>query len=77
MEARADHILDLRAFINSFSLLKVRQAFRAMKNEDTIEILTEDIKIKNDIFRVLTDSRYKTILIEEDGSTCRILLRKT
>ncbi len=77
MEPQIDHTLDLRTFIKPFSLLKVTQVFRSAKKGEIIQILTENSKIKDDLFKILPSSSYHLIGITEDGSGCRILFRRT
>ena len=77
LEPKTDHILDLRTFIKPFSLLKVTQVFRAAKREEVIEIIMEDLKIKNDLFKILPVSHYQLIDIKEEKSICRIFFMKT
>ncbi len=65
MEKKPDHILDIRRSIPPISLLKVSQAFRAMKKQETIEILCGDIDTRTDIFKVLPPFSYELLLLEE------------
>ena len=65
MKKEPDHILDIRESIPPISLLKVSQAFRAMKKRETIEILCGDIDTRTDIFKVLPQFSYELVLVEE------------
>ena len=65
MEKTPDHILDIRRSIPPISLLKVSQVFRAMKKQETLEILCGDLDTRTDIFKVLPPFSYELILVEE------------
>lgn len=65
MKPRADHYLDLREAIPPISLLKVTQAFRAMKADEILEILGRDPDTRTDIFKIIPDFAYELIVIEE------------
>ena len=76
---KPDHILDIRKAIHPISLLKVSQVFRAMKEQETLEILCQDYDTRTDIFKVLPSSSYELILMEElekDEPTLRVQVKK-
>ena len=77
----ADYTLDFRGSITSITLLKLTQAFMAMKPGEIIEIQGIDPDTEQDLFRVLPESSYE--LISEDvpennnaEGFYRILIRK-
>ena len=79
MDKKPDHILDLRGSIPPISLLKVSQAFRAMEEQEVLEILCRDLDTRTDIFKVLPSFSYELILMEElnaDGSSFRFQMKK-
>ena len=79
MEKKPDHILDIRRSIPPISLLKVSQAFRAMKKREIIEILCGDTDTRTDIFKVLPPLSYKLVLVEEleeEGIFFRVQMKK-
>ena len=76
MESRKSIILDLNGIIHPLALLKVSEAFRNIKKGENLEILTESNEIREDIFRVLNDSRYDLIENSEKEFVYRIILRK-
>ncbi len=79
MDKKPDHILDIRSSIPPISLLKVSQAFRAMKKKETIEILCGDIETRTDLFKVLPPLSYELVLVEEleeEDSLFRVRMKK-
>lgn len=79
MDKKPDHILDIRRSIPPISLLKVSQAFRAMKKKETIEILCGDNDTRTDIFKVLPPLSYKLVLVEEledENTLFRVQIKK-
>ena len=79
MKTKPDHILDIRKAIHPISLLKVSQVFRAMKEQETLEILCQDYDTRTDIFKVLPSFSYELIFMEElekDDPTFRVQVRK-
>ncbi len=72
------HKLDLRGAIIPFTLLKVSQAFKMINPGETLEVLWSDPETQNDLFKILPDSAYELILMEEleEDSTYRIRLTK-
>ena len=78
MRPRADHYLDLRGAIPPISLLKVTQAFRKMKTNETLEILGRDPDTRMDIFKIIPDFAYEVIVVEETerGDSFRVQMKK-
>ena len=72
------HKIDLRGAIIPFTLLKVSQAFKMIDPGETLEVLWSDPEIQNDLFKILPDSSYELILMEEleKNTTYRIRLAK-
>jgi TusA-related sulfurtransferase len=80
LEKKPDHTLDIRQAIPPISLLKVSQAFRAMKEQETLEILCADNDTRTDIIKVLPSFSCKLILMEEfekEDSSFRVQVRKS
>ena len=59
------HKLDLRGAIIPFSLLKVIQALKLMEPGETLEVCWSDPDIPDDLFKVLPDSTYEMISLDE------------
>jgi TusA-related sulfurtransferase len=79
LKTKPDHILDIRKAIHPISLLKVSQVFRAMKEQETLEILCQDYDTRTDIFKVLPSFSYELISMEElkkDDPTFRVQVKK-
>jgi TusA-related sulfurtransferase len=60
--------------------MKVSQAFRAMKEQETLEILCADNDTRTDIIKVLPSFSCKLILMEEfekEDSSFRVQVRKS
>lgn len=72
------HKLDLRGAIIPFTLLKVSQTFKMINPGETLEVLWSDPETQNDLFKILPDSAYELILMEEleEDSTYRLRLTK-
>jgi len=73
------HKLDLRGAIVPFSLLKVIQELKLMDPGETLEVFWSDPDTSADLFKVLPDSVYELISLEEisdDASSYRITLEK-
>lgn len=77
---RADRILDFRGSITSIALLKLTCVFSEMGPCEVVEILGSDPDMRQDLFRVLPQTSYDVIAmddIEEEGAPCfRVWLRK-
>ena len=59
------HKLDLRGAIVPFSLLKVIQEFKMMDPGETLEVCWSDPDTPADLFKVLPDSSYELMGLEE------------
>ena len=59
------HKLDLRGAIVPFSLLKVIQALKLMEAGETLEVFWSDPDTPADLFKVLPNSSYELISLEE------------
>jgi len=59
------HKLDLRGAIIPFSLLKVIQALKLMEVNETLEVFWNDPDTPADLFKVLPNSSYELISLEE------------
>ena len=73
------HKLDLRGTIVPFSLLKVIQALKLINPGETLEVCWSDPDTPTDLFKVLPDSSYELISLEEtsgDEPSYRITLVK-
>jgi TusA-related sulfurtransferase len=80
LEKKPNHTLDIRKAIPPISLLKVSQAFRAMKEQETLEILCADSDTRTDILKVLPSFSCELILMEEfekEGSSFRVQVKKS
>ena len=65
MGKSARHKLDLRRAIIPFTLLKVSQVFRTIQPGDIIEVFWSDPDIPADLFKILPESSYYLIAMEE------------
>ena len=74
------HKLDLRGAIVPFSILKVIQEFKMMDPGETLEVFWSDPDTPADLFKVLPDSSYELMGLEEvadgDPSYCITLVKK-
>jgi len=73
------HKLDLRGAIVPFSLLKVIQALKLMEAGETLEVFWNDPDTPADLFKVLPNSSYDLISLEEmahEGSSYHLTLVK-
>jgi len=61
----ARHKLDLRRAIIPFTLLKVSQVLRTIQPGDIIEVFWSDPDIPEDLFKILPESSYDLIAMEE------------
>ena len=59
------HKLDLRGAIVPFSLLKVIQVLKLMEGGETLEVFWSDPDAPADLFKVLPNSSYELISLEE------------
>lgn len=77
MDNKIDYTLDLRDTIAPFTILKVTQALREMKNGENLEIYATDEDTRKYLFQVLdATGQYRRIDINDHCDACRILLKK-
>ena len=73
------HKLDLRGAIVPFSLLKVIKELKLMNPGETLEVCWSDPETPADLFKVLPDSSYELVSLEQmadDEPSYRITLEK-
>ena len=73
------HKLDLRGAIVPFLLLKVIKELKLMNPGETLEVCWSDPDTPADLFKVLPDSSYELVSLEEmsdDEPSYRITLEK-
>ena len=63
------HKLDLRGAIVPYSLLKVIQALKLMETGEILEVAWSDPDAPADLFKVLPDSSYELISLEETADS--------
>jgi tRNA 2-thiouridine synthesizing protein A len=63
------HKLDLRGAIVPYSLLKVIQALKLMETGEMLEVAWSDPDAPADLFKVLPDSSYELISLEETADS--------
>ena len=63
------HKLDLRGAIVPYSLLKVIQALKLMQTGEILEVAWSDPDAPADLFKVLPDSSYELISLEETADS--------
>ncbi len=71
------HKIDLRGAIIPFTLLKVSQAFKMIRPGETLEVLWSDPETQNDLFKILPDSSYELLLMEELEEDTKYRIRLT
>lgn len=76
MKQKCENSLDLRNTLIPFALLNATEAFRKLKNGETMEIVVGDRDTKGDLLKVLPASLYEVIEIKKEESWFRIFLRK-
>ena len=79
MGKSARHKLDLRRAITPFTLLKVSQVFRTIQAGDIIEIFWSDPDTAADLFKILPESSFDLIVMEEmedDEPSYRMEIKK-
>jgi len=70
------HKFDLREAITPFAYLKVSQAFRDMEPGDILQVVGDDPKTREEIFKVLQTVNYTVVDTEENNNFYCICLRK-
>lgn len=76
METQIKHKFDLREAITPFAYLKVSQAFRDMEPGDILQVVGDDPKTREEIFKVLQTANYTVVNTEVDNDFYSIYLRK-
>lgn len=76
METKIMHKFDLREAITPFAYLKVSQAFRDMEPGDILQVVGDDPKTREEIFKVLQTANYTVVNTEVDNDFYSIYLRK-
>jgi TusA-related sulfurtransferase len=79
LKRACDHLLDLKGAESPLTLLRVIEAFRKMKANETLELLGSDPDTRRGFFKVLPESSYHLISEEElkgDTPCFRIRIRK-
>jgi TusA-related sulfurtransferase len=75
-EFEVDHVLDLRGMIIPLTLLKITQAFRNLKNGETMDIVGTDLDTRRDFLKVLGNSPCEVLHINAENGRYFIRLRK-
>jgi len=76
MKPEHEHCLDLRSTIIPFALLDATEAFRQLKNGETMEVLVGDPETRLDLLKILPAPLYELIEVRQEKSFFRIFLRK-
>jgi TusA-related sulfurtransferase len=76
LKKRHNYFLDLRNTIIPFALLDATEAFRQLKEGETMEIIVGDTETRVDLLKVLPSSFYELIKIRGGESFSRIFLKK-
>jgi TusA-related sulfurtransferase len=76
LETKIMHKFDLREAITPFAYLKVSQAFRDMEPGDILQVVGDDPKTREEIFKVLQTANYTVVNTEVDNDFYSIYLRK-
>jgi TusA-related sulfurtransferase len=76
LETQIKHKFDLREAITPFAYLKVSQAFRDMEPGDILQVVGDDPKTREEIFKVLQTANYTVVNTEVDNDFYSIYLRK-
>ncbi|MBM9603995.1 sulfurtransferase TusA family protein [Desulfopila inferna] len=78
MAVDIEKIIDFRDSLSSISLLKVTQVFNKMKPSEILEIRGADPDIRQDLFKVLPQTAYEIVHIEDaaDEDRNRLRIRK-
>ena len=67
---------DFREVITPFALLKVTQAFRDMKPGEILQLMGDNPKTLEEIFKILQTVNYTVVDTEENNNFYCICLRK-
>ncbi len=70
------HKFDLREAIAPFAFLKVTQAFRDMKPGEILQLMGDNPKTLEEIFKILQTVNYTVVDTEENNNFYCICLRK-
>ncbi len=77
VENNVDYSLDFRGAISPLAMLKLSRVFRAMRSNQTLEVLGLDTDTRSDLFRLLPSVSYEVIAMDEkDDALIRVFLRK-
>lgn len=76
METKNIHKFDLREAIAPFAFLKVTQAFRDMKTGEILQLMGDNPKTLEEIFKILQTVNYTVVDTEENNNFYCICLRK-
>ena len=68
--------LDLREMVAPWTLLKVTQAFRRLRPEETLEVLGSDVQTRKDLFKVLCPLDCELVSLENHMAFYRVRLKK-
>ena len=75
MADKTDIVIDVRHFVSWFSLLKVTQVFGEMKPQDILEVRGADTDIRHDLFKILPESAYQILKVDDEEDEGFHLLR--
>ncbi|MEJ2656270.1 MAG: sulfurtransferase TusA family protein [Desulfobacterales bacterium] len=76
METKIKHKFDFREALASFAFLKVTQAFRDMNPGDILQVMGDDPKTRQEIFKVLQTVHYTVVDTKEKGNYYCICIKK-
>jgi len=76
LETKIKHRFDFREAIAPFAFLKVTQAFREMEPGDILQVVGDDPKTREEIFKVLQTVDYTVVNTEVDNDFYCLYLRK-
>jgi len=72
---KSDIVIDVRHFVSWFSLLKLTQVFGEMKPQDILEVRGADTDTREDLLKILPESTYQVLKVDNDGEDGFHLLR--
>lgn len=75
MVDKSDIVIDVRHFVSWFSLLKLTQVFGEMKPQDILEVRGADTDTREDLLKILPESTYQVLKVDNDGEDGFHLLR--